>query len=202
MRGDFKEHYDPTLEDSYNKDVVVDGCPVSLEILDTAGQEEYSELRETFMDTGDGFMLVFSVADDSTFEALREIRDEILRAHPDPSVPFLLVGNKCDLESKRAVTREEARRMASQFRCEYLEISAKMNVRVGAAFDTVLRLILDSRKDARGTGADHDPDAEKVNGRRLGGMVLGAGTTRSEDRPRVGRRRSLPRIRGKKCIVS
>lgn len=58
MQGDFVERYDPTIEANYRKQVTVDQDAVMLDILDTAGQEEYSVLREQYMRMGDGFLLV------------------------------------------------------------------------------------------------------------------------------------------------
>ena len=60
-----------------------------MEILDTAGQDEYTPLRETFMHTGDGFLLVYSITDDQTLEELRGIREQILRVHRDRKVSHL-----------------------------------------------------------------------------------------------------------------
>ena len=57
----FVEEYDPTIEDSYRKQVVIDGETCLLDILDTAGQEEYSAMRDQYMRTGEGFLLVFAV---------------------------------------------------------------------------------------------------------------------------------------------
>lgn len=57
-----------------------------MEILDTAGQDEYTPLRETFMPSGDGFLLVYSIVDDQTLEELRGIREQILRVHKDRKV--------------------------------------------------------------------------------------------------------------------
>lgn len=64
----------------------IDGKAMQVEILDTAGQDAYTPLRETFMHTGDGFLLVYSIVDDQTLEELREIREQILRVHPDRKV--------------------------------------------------------------------------------------------------------------------
>jgi GTPase SAR1 family protein len=66
--------------------VDIDGKALQVEILDTAGQDEYTPLRETFMHTGDGFLLVYSIVDDQTLEDLRDIRDQILRAHRNSKV--------------------------------------------------------------------------------------------------------------------
>ena len=78
--GRWIEKYDPTIEESYQTTVDIDGKALQVEILDTAGQDEYRPLRETFMHTGDGFLLVYSITDDQTFEELRGIREQILRA--------------------------------------------------------------------------------------------------------------------------
>lgn len=48
----FVDEYDPTIEDSYRKQVVIDDKVSILDILDTAGQEEYSAMREQYMRTG------------------------------------------------------------------------------------------------------------------------------------------------------
>lgn len=84
------EKYDPTVEESYQTTIDIDGKALQVEILDTAGQAEYTPLRETFMHTGDGFLLIYSITDDQTFEELREIREQILRVHPNQNVRSLL----------------------------------------------------------------------------------------------------------------
>ena len=64
------DEYDPTIEDSYRKQCVIDDEVALLDILDTAGQEEYSAMREQYMRTGEGFLLVYSITDKSRFEKL------------------------------------------------------------------------------------------------------------------------------------
>ena len=68
----------------------IDGKALEVEILDTAGQDEYTPLRETFMHTGDGFLLVYSIIDDQTLEELRAIREQILRVDRGRKVSFIL----------------------------------------------------------------------------------------------------------------
>ena len=69
----------------------INGKALQVEILDTAGQAEYTPLRETFMHTGDGFLLIYSITDDQTLEDLREIREQILRVHPRSDVSNVLL---------------------------------------------------------------------------------------------------------------
>lgn len=71
----------------------IDGKALQVEILDTAGQDEYTPLRETFMHTGDGFLLVYSIVDDQTLEELKGIREQILRVHRDKKVRTLTLSS-------------------------------------------------------------------------------------------------------------
>jgi len=141
--GRWVEKYDPTIEESYQTTVDIDGKALQIEILDTAGQDDYTPLRETFMHTGDGFLLVYSITDDQTLEELREIKDQITRVHRDRKVPIVVLGNKVDLEKKdRAVSKEEGKALANNFGAAFLEVSAKNNFKVKEGFETLIRKIL------------------------------------------------------------
>lgn len=71
--------YDPTIEDSYRKQVTIDNETCLLDILDTAGQEEYSAMRDQYMRTGQGFLMVYAITSRSSFEELVGFKDQILR---------------------------------------------------------------------------------------------------------------------------
>ena len=101
----FVTDYDPTIEDSYQKQCVIDGTVAKLDILDTAGQEEFSAMREQYMRSGEGFLLVFSLADRRSFEDAARFHKEILRVKDRDEFPVMLVGNKADLDSQRMVRK-------------------------------------------------------------------------------------------------
>ena len=101
----FVTDYDPTIEDSYQKQCVIDGTVAKLDILDTAGQEEFSAMREQYMRSGEGFLLVFSLADRRSFEDAARFHKEILRVKDRDEFPVMLTGNKADLDSKRMVRK-------------------------------------------------------------------------------------------------
>ncbi|GIY49080.1 ras-related protein Rap-1b [Caerostris extrusa] len=105
VQGIFVEKYDPTIEDSYRKQVEVDGQQCMLEILDTAGTEQFTAMRDLYMKNGQGFVLVYSITAQSTFNDLQDLREQILRVKDTDDVPMILVGNKCDLEDERVVVR-------------------------------------------------------------------------------------------------
>ncbi|KAJ1163107.1 hypothetical protein NDU88_003570 [Pleurodeles waltl] len=101
VQGIFVEKYDPTIEDSYRKQVEVDCQQCMLEILDTAGTEQFTAMRDLYMKNGQGFALVYSITAQSTFNDLQDLREQILRVKDTDDVPMILVGNKCDLEDER-----------------------------------------------------------------------------------------------------
>jgi GTPase KRas len=136
----FVETYDPTIEDSYRKQTVIDDQPCMLEVLDTAGQEEYTALRDQWIREGEGFLLVYSIADRATFERVERFREQISRVKDtEPqSVPIMLVGNKCDKVNAREVSRDEGQALAQRLGCRFVESSAKTCVNVEKAYYTVV----------------------------------------------------------------
>jgi small GTP-binding protein len=75
-------------------------------VLDTAGQEEYSAMREQYMRTGEGFLLVYSITSRQSFEEILTFQQQILRVKDKDYFPMIVVGNKCDLENEREVSTE------------------------------------------------------------------------------------------------
>lgn len=137
--------YDPTIEDAYRKQINLDGRSCVLDILDTAGQDEYSALRDTYYRTGKGFILVYSVTSRKSFEDISNFQDEILRSldtDNSQSVPMLLVGNKSDLETERQVTTIEGQDLARVLGCgKFLEASAKTRQNVDQVFEELIKLV-------------------------------------------------------------
>jgi small GTP-binding protein len=141
VQGIFLVKYDPTIEDSYRKLVEVDGEQYMLEILDTAGTEQFTAMRDLYMKNGQGFVLVYSIIAASTFNDIPDLRDQILRVKDAQSVPMVLVGNKSDLQDQRVVTTDQGEKLAKQFNCTFLEASAKTKQNVEAIFYDLVRQI-------------------------------------------------------------
>ncbi|EMP38287.1 Ras-related protein R-Ras2 [Chelonia mydas] len=137
----FVTDYDPTIEDSYTKQCVIDEKAARLDILDTAGQEEFGAMREQYMRTGEGFLLVFSVTDRGSFEEIYKFQRQILRVKDRDEFPMILVGNKADLDHQRQVTQEEGQQLARQLKVTYMEASAKIRLNVDQAFHELVRVI-------------------------------------------------------------
>ncbi|XP_014211604.1 ras-like protein 3 [Copidosoma floridanum] len=141
VQGIFVEKYDPTIEDSYRKQVEVDGQQCMLEILDTAGTEQFTAMRDLYMKNGQGFVLVYSITAQSTFNDLHDLREQILRVKDTDDVPMVLVGNKCDLEDERVVGKDQGSNLARQYNCAFMETSAKAKINVNDIFYDLVRQI-------------------------------------------------------------
>lgn len=138
----FVPDYDPTIEDSYLKHTEIDGQWAILDVLDTAGQEEFSAMREQYMRTGDGFLIVYSVTDKASFEHVDRFHQLILRVKDRESFPMILVANKVDLMHLRKITKEQGREMATKHNIPYIETSAKdPPLNVDKAFHDLVRVI-------------------------------------------------------------
>ncbi len=120
---------------------MVDAEPAILDILDTAGQEEYSTMREQYMKTGEGFVLVYSINSRSSFEEISSYLQQILRVKDVDYVPCIVIGNKSDLETERQVSIDEGQKLANQFHAPFLETSAKRKINVEESFHNLIRLI-------------------------------------------------------------
>jgi len=125
----------------YRKQVAIDGEHCILEILDTAGQEEYKAMRDQYIRNGQGFLLVYSIANRRSFEELNEFKDAVLRNKDCDKYPMVVIGNKCDLESAREVSTIEGQELAKSYFCPFLETSAKTRLRVEDCFYEVVREI-------------------------------------------------------------
>lgn len=141
ISGKFVERYDPTVEDFYRKEIEVDGDPAILEILDTAGTEQFASMRDLYIKNGQGFIIVFSLTSRQSFQDVKLIREQILRVKGyDYAVPIVLAANKCDLDDlQREVTTEEGSNLAREWNIPYVETSAKSSLLVNSLFTEIVK---------------------------------------------------------------
>ena len=111
-----------------------------LNILDTAGQEEFSAMRAQYIRKGQGFVLVFSVIERSSFVELESLHDAILQGKDNTTVPLVVVGNKIDLPN-RQVSTQEGLDQAHVFGAAYVETSAKTRQNIDLVFEELVRLM-------------------------------------------------------------
>uniref|UniRef100_A0A670IRD2 small monomeric GTPase n=2 Tax=Podarcis TaxID=42163 RepID=A0A670IRD2_PODMU len=139
VTGSFIEKYDPTIEDFYRKEIEVDSSPSVLEILDTAGTEQFASMRDLYIKNGQGFILVYSLVNQQSFQDIKPMRDQIIRVKRYEKVPMILVGNKVDLEGEREVSFGEGKALAEDWSCPFMETSAKNKASVDELFAEIVR---------------------------------------------------------------
>ena len=148
VQEQFVDEYDPTIEDSYRRQTLIDEEIAILEILDTAGQEEYASMRDQYLLAGEGFVCVYSITSRSTFNEIEQFIQGILRAKDknQGEVPIVLVGNKADLEKYREVTTGEGSELAKSLGiANFFETSAKSRQNVQQVFHAITRQIRKSK---------------------------------------------------------
>ena len=144
VSGHFLSSYDPTIEDSYRTTINVNNKDIILNIIDTAGQEEFYALRDQYMRSGDGYIIVFSITSVTSFlevNAIKEQLNMVLDIDNNTLIPIILVGNKCDLEEYRQVQSINAQRLADEWKVKYIEVSAKNKTNIYELFEELVNLI-------------------------------------------------------------
>jgi len=168
----FVSDYDPTIENAYRKTLTVDEEVINLDILDTAGQEEYSAMRDQYIRTGHGFIVVYSITSRSSFNALPDFQDKILEVKDSDGYPMVFLGNKCDLQKEREVGQDEGAKYAKEYNVPFFETSAKARINVEEAFIQVVREIKKFEADGRDHNEASPFSSNKKKDKKKGGCVI------------------------------
>ena len=123
----------------------IDDKLFKIEILDTAGEDDYPQMLDMWINFGQGFLLVFAINDKNSFDLIPSKIERIIKGKHDESIPMILVGNKQDLVNNREVSYEEAKKLADSWNIEYIETSARNNINCYEAFDHLAVKIYESR---------------------------------------------------------
>jgi Ras-related protein Rab-8A len=118
--------------------IVIDGKRIKMQCWDTAGQERYRNITANYYRNAQGIMLVYDVTNLQTFKAIDTWISQI-SLHTVAQVDKILVGNKCDCDSKRKVSKEEGEELAKKYGIPFFETSAKTGLNVEEAFYTIAK---------------------------------------------------------------
>lgn len=141
----FVESYDPTVEDCYRKEITVNNGKekAMLEIIDTAGTEQFTSMVELYIKNCQGFVLVYDVTKKSTYEGLQEIKNLVWKvkgASGSNAPPMMVIGNKVD-QAEREVNMAAGYNYAKEWKATFLETSAKTKVNVDETFMQIVEKI-------------------------------------------------------------
>ncbi|GHJ87396.1 hypothetical protein NliqN6_3798 [Naganishia liquefaciens] len=134
----FNESYYPTIESTHTKVIKHEGITYECEIIDTAGQDEYSLFNHKYAVGIHGYILVYSIASRQSFEMIQTLHDKILDFQGVDKVCCVVVGQKCDLNGVRQVKFEEGQALAKKLHANFIETSAKDNKNITDVFDLLM----------------------------------------------------------------
>ncbi|RDB22568.1 GTP-binding protein rhb1 [Hypsizygus marmoreus] len=138
IENHFMESYYPTIESTFVKTVNYKGTEYDCEVIDTAGQDEYSLLGPKHAIGIHGYVLVYSVTSRKSFDMIQIVYDKLIDFCGVTDIPCVIVGSKTDLSSSRQVDPSEGERLAQTNKAAWVETSAKANVNVGEVFQLCL----------------------------------------------------------------
>jgi len=144
----FVEAYYPTIENIFSKGINHKGIEYDCDIIDTAGQDEYSILNHKHAIGVHGYVLVYSVASRASFEMVRIVYDKIISFCGLPAIPCVIVGQKRDLSRYRQVSEKEGQELAYSVGSAWIETSARNNENVAKVFEMCLNEIEKARRGA------------------------------------------------------
>jgi len=134
----FINRYDPSIEDSYNKQIEFDsGGKVNLSVLDTAEDGCYVSMQDLYTRQAEGFVLVYSITDRPSFNEIKTFYNRICTGK-DPEKPnIIIIGNKVDLEKERKVSTGEGQELAKKCDALFMETSALTFYNIDELFGTI-----------------------------------------------------------------
>ncbi|KAL4706274.1 hypothetical protein ACJJTC_017441 [Scirpophaga incertulas] len=138
----FSKHISPTIGASFfTCNISVDDARVKLQVWDTAGQERFRSMAPMYYRNANAALLVFDISSLNSFQAIKGWVKELQSNVPEPMV-MSVVGNKCDLESSRAVPHAEAAQYAASIGAQYCETSALHDQGIEQVFVTTAAALL------------------------------------------------------------
>ncbi|KAF3858017.1 hypothetical protein F7725_011218, partial [Dissostichus mawsoni] len=118
--------------------IELDGKKIKLQIWDTAGQERFRTITTAYYRGAMGIMLVYDITNEKSFENIKNwIRN--IEEHASSDVEKMVLGNKCDINDKRQVSKDRGEKLALEYGIKFMETSAKANINVENSFLTLAR---------------------------------------------------------------
>lgn len=166
----YTESYISTIGVDFKiRTIELDGKCIKLQIWDTAGQERFRTITSSYYRGAHGIIIVYDVTDKESYENVKQWLHEIDR-YAAENVVKLLVGNKVDLEDRRAVLADSVKEFGETHSIQTIETSAKENHQVEAAFLSIASQIM-QKMNANGVQPISQNNAQPLSG----GKAIGGG---------------------------
>ncbi|MCQ2820970.1 MAG: GTP-binding protein, partial [archaeon] len=140
----FNPEYELTIGLNYRvKKMKIRDEEISVQIWDTSGEEKFKSLAKNFYRGSHGALLVYDITDEKSFKEVSNWA-ESLKDNADKNAAIVIIGNKVDLEEQRKIKKEQGENLAKEFGADFFETSAKENIGLNEAFQSISEKIYDS----------------------------------------------------------
>ena len=124
----------------FKNKILSNGEKLKVFFYDTSGQEKYNSLSFNYIKNCHGILLMYDISKKESFIKIKDWLNNIFE-HKDKDFPILLLGNKCDLEEKREVTKEEGDQLAKELKLNFYETSNKDNINIEKAITELIEMV-------------------------------------------------------------
>ena len=136
-----------TGHDMQRKIMKINDKTYKVDFHDTQGQERYRAISKNFIKNADGIILMYDITNQTSFDSIAEWMDNIRKAKAE-GFPIVLVGNKCDLEEMRVISKEEGEELAKKYELSFYETSNKDSINIeDSCLDLINKAIAEKEKE-------------------------------------------------------
>ena len=161
LRDEFREDSKSTVGvELGSKFLKVKGVGTKLQIWDTAGQERYRSITSSYFKGSHGCFIVYDITNETSFEDVNKWYEQAQK-ESSKEISIILVGNKCDLENERKVSKEKGEEKARALNCPFFETSALSKIKIDDIFNEMVNNIFDRTGGAK--NEEDDDDIEIIN---------------------------------------
>ena len=143
-----------------SKSISFNNKNINLQLYDTSGQERYRTIRQSYYKGSQLIVLVYAINNKNSFNSIPKWVDEV-KKQTDKNTKFLLVGNKCDLEEERLVSKEDAKQYAEEKNIGFIEVSAKTGDGIKDMFEYIISELLEDMKKEENKNIEKDIEFNK-----------------------------------------
>ena len=160
LKDEFREDSKSTVGvELGTKFVKVKGVGAKLQIWDTAGQERYKSITSSYYKGSHGCFIVYDITNEISFENVDKWYEQA-KKETSKEISIILVGNKCDLENERKISKEQGEEKAKSLNCPFFETSALSKIKIDDIFTEMVNNIFDKTGGGKN---DEDDEYEIVN---------------------------------------
>ena len=160
LKDEFKEDAKATVGvELGTKFLKIKNIGAKLQIWDTAGQERYRSITSSYYKGSHGCFIVYDITNETSFQSIDKWFEQAQK-EASKDISIILVGNKCDLENERKISKEKGEEKAKNLNCPFFETSALSKIKIDDIFNEMLNNIFERTGGAKN---DEDDDIEIIN---------------------------------------